>query len=161
RCAQDAQRQYGSALLSFDTPTAGGGVEESRDSGEYLGLVEQEGVIPAVGFDLHERDVRGRGIQRMHDGPVLRRREKPVGGEGDDAETGLSSAKSVGEDAAVVEREVEVIHGPRHVEIRVCVEPADESRALVAQVRLHLEIRVETEGELCPVLQLTPEFPVQ
>ena len=43
-----------------------------RDGGEKLRLVEQEGVVAAVGLDLDEGDVRRRGVQRMHDGAVLR-----------------------------------------------------------------------------------------
>ena len=73
----------------------------------------------------------------------------------------LRAAKGVGEHAAIVEREVEIVHRARHVEIGVGVEAADEGRALVAEIGLHLEIRVEAEGELGAVLQLPPELSVQ
>jgi hypothetical protein len=82
-------------------------------------------------------------FERMHDGARIRRREQPVGGEGDHAEAGLGPPEGLGQHAAVVGREVEIVHGARDVEIRVGVEALDEGDALVAQVALDLELGVE------------------
>ena len=70
----------------------------------------------------------------------------------------LRALEGVGQHAAVVGREVEIIHGARHVEIGIGVEPLDEAAALVAQVALDLEIGVEGEGRRGAVLQLAAEF---
>ena len=61
----------------------------------------------------------------------------------------------------MIRREVEIIHGAGDVEIGIGVEAVDEGRALVAQIALHLEIRVEAEGQLLAVLQVAAELPLQ
>ena len=67
----------------------------------------------------------------------------------------------LGEHAAVIGGEVEIVHGAREVEIGVGVEALDEGDALVAQVALDLEIGVEREGRRVAVLELAAELPVQ
>ncbi len=66
-----------------------GRVDEAARRREQLGDVEQEGVVALVGLDLDEGHRRARRVQRMHDGPAVRGREQPVGGEGHDAEARL------------------------------------------------------------------------
>ena len=69
--------------------------------------------------------------------------------------------KALGEHAAVIGGEVEIVHRPRHVEIGVGVEAVDEGYALVAQIALDLEIGVEGEGRRLAVLQIAAELAVQ
>ncbi len=57
--------------------------------------------------------------------------------------------------------EVEIVHGAGQVEIGIGIEALDEDRALMAQVALDLEIRVEGEGRRLAVLQPAAELPVQ
>ena len=66
-----------------------------------------------------------------------------------------------GEDAAVLGREIEIIHRARDIEIGVGVEALDERKALVAQVALDLEVGVEREGRRVAVLEVAAELPVQ
>ncbi len=57
--------------------------------------------------------------------------------------------------------DVEIIHCPRQVEIAVGIEPLDKRRALIAQVALDLEIRVERKRRQFAVLHPPPELAVQ
>ena len=123
--------------------------EEAVDGGEQFRLVEQEGVVAAVGLDLDEGDRGAGGVQRMHDRAALLGREQPVAGEGDQAEARLRAGEGVGQPAAMVGGEVEIIHRAGHVEIGIGVEAVDEGHALVAQIALDLEVGVEAEGQRC------------
>ena len=82
-------------------------------------------------------------------------------GEGDDAEARLRAAEGVGQHAAMVGGEVEIVHRPGDVEIGVGVEAVDEARALVAQIALDLEVGVEAEGRRVAVLQVAAELALQ
>ena len=135
--------------------------EEAADRGEQFRLVEQEGVMAAVGLDLDEGDRGAGGVQRMHDRAALLGREQPVAGEGDHAEARLGAGEGLGQPAAMVGGEVEIVHRPGHVEIGIGVEAVDEGHALVAQIALDLEIGVEAEGQRLAVLQIAAELAVQ
>ena len=117
--------------------------------------------MAAVGLDLDEGDAGAGGVEGAHHRLALGRREQPVRGEGGDAEPGLRAEEGVGEPPAMLGGEVEIVHRPRQVEIRVGVEAVDEGRALVAQIGFDLEIGVEAEGRLVAVLQVAAELPVQ
>ena len=117
--------------------------------------------MTVVGLELDEADIGGDRIQRMHDLPALLGGEQPVAGERDEAEARLGAEKGVGEHPAMVGREVEIVHGARDVEIGIGVEAIDEAQALMAQIALHLEVGVEAEGDLLPVLEIAAELGVQ
>src|ERR1700746_3846050 len=93
------------------------GIEEAADDLDQFGLVEQEGVVALVGGDLGERDPGAGGIERVHDLARFRGRKQPVAGEGDDAKPRLGGFEGVGEHAAIVRREVEIIHRAGEIEI--------------------------------------------
>jgi hypothetical protein len=57
--------------------------------------------------------------------------------------------------------EVEVVHRAGHVEIGINIEVIDGAHALVAQIALDLEISVQSEDELFPVLHAVAELVVQ
>jgi hypothetical protein len=69
--------------------------------------------------------------------------------------------EGVGQNAAMIGGEVEIIHRARHVEIGIGVEALDEGHALVAQIALDLEVGVEAEGRRFAILELAAELPVQ
>ena len=114
-----------------------------------------------VGDDLRERDARAAGIERMHDGARIGGREQPVRGERDHAEARRRVLEGVGEDAAVVARDVEIVHRAREIEIGIGVEALDEGDALVAQIALDLEVGIERERRIVAVLEAAAEFAVQ
>ncbi len=114
-----------------------------------------------VALDLHEGDRGGGRVQGVHDGAGFGGREQPVGGEGHHAEPGLRALEGVGEHAAPVGGEVEIVHRPGEVEVGVGVEALDEAEALVAQVALDLEVGVEREGRGRAALEAPAELPVQ
>ena len=64
-------------------------------------------------------------------------------------------------DAVTVGGEIEIIHRAGQVEIRVGVEALDERAALMAQIGLHLEVRVERERRIFAVLKLAAELAMQ
>ena len=99
---------------------------EAAHDAEQFGLVEQERVMAFIGHDLGERHARTRGVERMHDGARLRRREQPVRRERHHAEPGLDAAKGLRQHAAVIGGDVEIIHRPCQVEIAVGVEALDK-----------------------------------
>ena len=117
--------------------------------------------MAAIGFDLGERHPRARGVQRMHQRAQFRGREQPVRGERHHAEPGLDAAKRLRQHAVMVGGDVEIVHRPRQIEIAVGVEALDKGRALVAQIALDLEIRVEREGRQLAVLHPPPELAMQ
>jgi len=57
--------------------------------------------------------------------------------------------------------DVEIVHRAGQIEIAVGVEPLDERRALIAQIALDLEIRIEGESRQVAILHAPAEFPVQ
>jgi hypothetical protein len=61
----------------------------------------------------------------------------------------------------MVRGEIEIIHRAGDVEIGIGVEPVDEAQALMAQIALDLEVRIEAEGHLLAVLQLAAELVMQ
>jgi len=106
---------------------------------------EWEGIVAAVGFDFHKADIGGRRIQCVGNGFVLRRREQPVAGKGDDAEACLAAAERPGQNPVIVRREIEIIHRAGDVEVRIGVEPVDEGQPLMAQIAFDLKIGAEAE----------------
>jgi hypothetical protein len=58
--------------------------------------------------------------------------------------------KAFGQNPAVIGGKIEIVHGARRIKIGVRVKQFDEAPALVAQVALDLEIRVEGEGRRLP-----------
>src|SRR3546814_11502984 len=75
--------------------------------------------------------------------------------------TTLFRSEGIGQLAAMLLRQVEVVHRPRDVEVGVCVEALHEAGPLVAQVALHLEVRLEAEGQCAAVLQAAAELAMQ
>ena len=59
----------------------GTGVEKAPDGRKQFRLVEQEGIVTFIAFDLDERDVGGDGVERLDDLAVVARRIEPVGRE--------------------------------------------------------------------------------
>jgi hypothetical protein len=55
-------------------------------------------------------------------------------------------------------REIEIIHRAGDVEIGIGVEAVDEGRALVVQIALDLEIRVEAERNAARFCRLRPNL---
>ena len=117
--------------------------------------------MAALGLELDEADIGGDRVQRVHDLPALLGREQPVAGERDQAEPRLGALEGVGQHAAMVRGQIEIIHGAGDVEIGVGVEAVDEAQALMAQIALHLEIGVEAEGDLVAILEIAAELRVQ
>src|SRR5919106_5156623 len=124
-----------------------GAFEEAGQHPVELRLVEQEGVVVAIGLDLAERDVGRHRVQRAHQIAALGGRKQPVGAERDHAKAGARAAKRLGEHAALRSRQVEIVHRARDVEIGVGIEAVDETDALMAQVALDLEVGVEAIGQ--------------
>src|SRR5579862_4481240 len=120
--------------------------KEAAQGRVKLGLVEQECVMAFVGRDLDEADIGGGSVERVHDLAILRGRIEPVARKGDGAEPRLRAAEGVGEHAAMLGGEIEIIASARDVEIGIGVEPLDEADALMAQIVLDLEIGVEAEA---------------
>ncbi len=65
------------------------------------------------------------------------------------------------EQAAELRREVEVIHCPGDIKVRIRVETVDKRHALVAKIAFDLKVGIETIAHAVAVLQVAPEFPVQ
>ena len=114
-----------------------------------------------VGLDLRERHPRAGGIQRMHQRARFRGRKQPVAGEGHHAEAGLDIAKRFRQHAVMVGGDVEIVHRPRQIEIGVGVEALDKGRALIAQIALDLEIRIERECRQLAILHAAAELAMQ
>jgi hypothetical protein len=92
-------------------------------------------------------------IVRDSDGRI-----EPVGVEAHQAEARRRAAEGVGEHAAMLLGQVEIVERPGDVEIGIGVEPVDEAQPLVAQIALDLEIGVEAEGLALAALQLAAEL---
>ena len=97
----------------------------------------------------------------MHQRARFRGRKQPVAGERHHAEPGLDAAKRLRQHAIMVGGDVEIVHRPRQIEIAVGVEALDKGRALVAQIALDLEIRVERERRQIAVLHPPAELAMQ
>src|SRR5690606_28973480 len=104
---------------------------------------EQEGVVPVRRVDLGVGDASRVGEQRLDDLAAAIGREPPVGHERNDEEVGLRTGQGAGKVAAMRERRIEVVERAGDQQIRVRVEVRRELLALVAQVRLDLELDVE------------------
>ena len=63
------------------------------------------------------------------------------------------AAERLGQIAAVIRRQVEIVHRAGDRQIGIGVEPADERAALVAQIALHLEHVAEQGDGLAGVLR--------
>src|SRR5437763_5714488 len=148
----------GSAPETGDAAMLGTAGQKAAQGGEQLRLVRQEAVVPLVGLDLDKADMGGDGVQRVHQRATLGSREQPVAGEGDRAKPRLRPGKGGRQRPAMLGREVEIVHRPRDVEIGVGVKAVDKSAALVAQIALDLEIRVEPVSHGVAVLQVAAEF---
>ena len=144
-----------------DAAALGGADQEAAQGRLEFRLVEQEGVVALVALDLDEADIGGDGVERLDHGAALAGREQPVAGEGEEAESHRRAAEGIGQHAALLRRQVEIIHGPGDVEIGIGVEPVDEARALMAQIAFDLEIGVEAIGDAVAVLQGAAELAVQ
>src|SRR5262249_20662582 len=90
--------------------------------------------------------------QRMDQCPRLRGREQPITRERHDAETGLDAAEGFREHAMMIAGDIEIVHSTGQIEIAVGVEALDKVRALVAQIALDLEVRVERERRQFTIL---------
>src|SRR5215212_11342789 len=97
-----ARRSVAPRLIAGSAPEAGDAAmlgtagQKSAQRGEQLRLLQQEGVVSLVGLDLDKADIGGDGVQRVHQRATLGRREQPVTGERDDAETRLRAGKGGG-----------------------------------------------------------------
>ena len=115
-----------------------------------------------VALDLDEAHIRRDLIERAGDHPRFGGREQPVGAEGDEQEPRPRAPEGGGERAAVIRRKIEEIHRPCDREIGIRVEAADEGRALMGEIALHLEALAEQHGLDRPsTLQPAAEFPRQ
>jgi hypothetical protein len=83
---------------------------------------------------------------------------EPVGVEAHDAEARAAAAKRIGEQPAMLFRQIEIIGRARDVEIGIGVVAIDEADALVPQIAFHLEIGIEAEADLLARLQAAAEF---
>ena len=97
----------------------------------------------------------------MHQRARFRGRKQPVAGERHHAEPGLDAAKRLRQHAVMIGGDVEIVHRPRQIEIAVGVEALDKGRALIAQIALDLEIRVERKRRQLAVLHPPPELAMQ
>src|SRR5512147_906875 len=121
-------------------------LEEAADQGLEPVAGDQEGVVTPLGLDLAEAHVPPALFQRLDDVARLVGRVEPVRGEGDDQELGQRLGEGAhGRAAAVLLAQVVVVGRLGDVEEGVGVEAVDELPSLVAQVALHLEVRVEVE----------------
>src|SRR5438445_800186 len=66
------------AVCSFYAALGRHGVEEPAHGGEHFRLIEQEGVVTAVGADFDEADIGRSCIESVGDSLVLDRRKEPV-----------------------------------------------------------------------------------
>src|ERR1700722_19320956 len=114
--------------------------------------------MTAIGVYLDEGDGRSSSIQRMDNRARRRRRIKPIRIERDNAETRLRTFEGSCERAAVILGEIEIIARAGDVEIRIRIEPIDETRALIAQIILDLEIGVERKSRRSTILILAAEL---
>ncbi len=67
--------------------------------------------------------------------------------------TRARAAERIGQHAVIVGGEIEIIHRAGQIEIAVGIEALDERRALIAQIALHLEIRIERERRVVTILE--------
>src|SRR5262249_29507680 len=123
--------------------------------------MQQKGVVPIVGFDLDKADIRGGGVQCLHQFSAFRGREQPVASKGYNAEARMSALERARQRPSVLDRKIEVIHRSGDIEIRVRVEAVDKSAALVAQIALDLEIGVEAVSDGVAILQIAPKLAVK
>ena len=87
------------------------------------------------------------GVQRVHDARGSRRSGTASRVVKETTQKRARRAgEGVGQHAAVLGGEVEIVHRPGDVEVGVGVEAVDEADALVAQIALDLEVGVEAEG---------------
>ncbi len=79
-------------------------LEEGARDVPIFRLIEQEGIVALVGLDLGKRHARATGVERVHDGARLHRREQPIAGERHDAEARARAAERFRQHAAVSRR---------------------------------------------------------
>ena len=130
----------------------GGGFDKAIDGGEKFWLVEQEGIMAAIGFNFNKRNIGRVGGESVDDLPAFPGGEEPIAGEGDDAEAGFCLLKGFGQYAAMLSKKVKIIHGAGDVEIGIGVKAVHKAEALMAQIAFHLKVGVKAEGDLFALL---------
>src|SRR2546421_7865722 len=114
-----------------------------------------------VRLDLCERHARSASIKRMHYCARIGGWKQPVGSERDHAKTCRRVFEGVCQDAVAVRCEIEVVHRAGKIEVRIRVETLDEAAALMSEVTFDLEVSVEGECRIVPILEPTTELSVQ
>ncbi len=108
-------------------------------------VVEQERVVPGTAIDLRVNDVPAIVQQGKDNLPRTRGCETPVGRKTGDKEAGPSTRQRRRQVVVLVIGRVEVVERLGHHQIGIGVEETGELVALIAQIRLDLEIDVVTE----------------
>src|SRR5438477_8720375 len=121
-----ASRGTAGSSSSVDATAFGRSVQEAAQRLFELGLVQQEGIVALVALDFHEADIGRDRVQRLHHRPALPRGKEPVTGEGEEAEAHRGAAEHIGQYAALLGRQIEIVHGSRDVEVGVGIEALDE-----------------------------------
>ena len=114
---------------------------------QVLRVVEQERVVPVRRDDFRVGHVAIVVDERLDDLARAGRSEAPVGGERDDEEPARRRGQRPREVAAGRGRRIEVVERLGDAKVRVRVVVLGELLALVAQVRLDLELGLERELE--------------
>ena len=114
--------------------------------------------MPEWRRQLDEARRRTRRVQRLYDAARFARGIQPVGVERHQAESRLRAPEGVGEQAAMLFGQIEIVHRAGDVEVGVGVEPVDEADPLMAQIAFDLEIGIEAEALGVARLQPSPEF---
>ena len=108
---------------------------------------QQERVVPAVADDVAVTDRLARRDQGVNDLLELLGREQPVAGEADRQPAALAAIQGRRQ-LPCRPAKVEEVHRHGKRDVRVGVEPLDELRALVAEVRADGELLLERNGHV-------------
>jgi len=114
--------------------------------------------MPLVGLDVDKTHIGRHGVQGMHDLFVVGGWIVPIAAKGNNAEACFRVPEGARQRAAMIRRQVEIIHRPGDVEIGIGVEPIHKAGALMAQIALDLEVRSEAIGDLVAILQIPIEL---
>src|SRR6267378_1418382 len=106
-------------LASVDATAFGRSVQEAAQGLFELRLVQQEGVVALVALDLDEADIGRHGVEGLDHRPALAGGKQPVAGEREQAEAHRRAAEDIGQYAALLRCQVEIIHRPGDVEIGI------------------------------------------
>ena len=117
--------------------------------------------MTGVRLDFGKTDIGGNSVQGMNDLAVSPGRKQPVAGKRKDAKAGLGIPEGIGQDTVVITGQIEIVHRPRRIQVRVCVKAINKGNALMTQVTFDLEIRIEPVTDGVAFLQPPTKFPMQ